>query len=181
MRRSTAAATAPTRAATTMTRLTAVKASTARVARVRRQLGVRTVFNLVGPLANPADAPFQLLGVWHSALLERVAAALARVGVEKAWVVHGNDGLDEITLAGETMVTACSKKSDGRFTSESFSISPGDFGLASISRSMRAVTIDVTVSSTGPRSPRAFTGARICQPSPSRLSLTVKSSTSRPH
>src|SRR5947199_6674888 len=100
--------------------------ATARVARVRRQLGVRTVFNLVGPLANPADAPFQLLGVWHSALLERVAAALARVGVEKAWVVHGNDGLDEITLAGETMVTACSKKSDGRFTSESFSISPGD-------------------------------------------------------
>ena len=103
--------------------------ATARVARVRRQLGVRTVFNLVGPLANPADAPFQLLGVWHPALLERVAAALARVGVEKAWVVHGNDGLDEITLAGETMVTACSKKSDGRFTSESFSISPGDFGL----------------------------------------------------
>lgn len=103
--------------------------ATARVARVRRQLGVRTVFNLLGPLVNPAHAPFQLLGVWHPALLERVAAALARVGVEKAWVVHGNDSLDEITLAGETIVTACYKESDGRFATERFSISPRDFGL----------------------------------------------------
>jgi anthranilate phosphoribosyltransferase len=96
---------------------------------LRPQLGVRTVFNLLGPLANPARAPFQLLGVWHPALFERVAAALVRVGVEKAWVVHGNDGLDEITLAGETMVIACSKKSNGSIAMESFSISPREFGL----------------------------------------------------
>ncbi|PYL06656.1 MAG: anthranilate phosphoribosyltransferase [Verrucomicrobia bacterium] len=103
--------------------------ATARVSRVRRQLGVRTVFNLLGPLVNPARAPFQLLGVWHRALLERVAAALARVGVAKAWVVHGTDGLDEITLTGETMAIACSTESDGRFAMESFSTSPRDFGL----------------------------------------------------
>jgi anthranilate phosphoribosyltransferase len=103
--------------------------ATARVAHVRRQLRVRTVFNLLGPLVNPARAPLQLLGVWHPALLERVAAALARVGVEKAWVVRGNDGLDEITLTGETTVTGCSKKSYGTIAVERFSISPRDFGL----------------------------------------------------
>jgi anthranilate phosphoribosyltransferase len=100
-------------------------AATARVARVRRELGLRTTFNLLGPLTNPARAPFQILGVWHLALLERVAPALASLGVEKAWVVHGADGLDEITIADKTYVAACS--SDGEV--KTFTVSPEDFGL----------------------------------------------------
>ena len=100
-------------------------AATARVAHVRRDLGVPTTFNLLGPLTNPARAPFQIVGVWQFSLLERVAAALARLGVEKAWVVHGADGLDEITTADKTYVAACS--SAGKV--ETFTLSPDDFGL----------------------------------------------------
>src|SRR5437773_29505 len=100
-------------------------AATARVAHVRRDLGVHTTFNLLGPLTNPARPPFQIVGVWKFSLLERVAAALARLGVEKAWVVHGADGLDEITTADKTYVAACS--SAGKV--ETFTLSPDDFGL----------------------------------------------------
>jgi len=99
--------------------------ATARVTNIRRELGVRTTFNLLGPLTNPARAPFQILGVWHPSLLERVASALSLLGVEKGWVVHGADGLDEITITGKTFVAACS--SNGGM--EMFTISPHDFGL----------------------------------------------------
>src|SRR5213596_1211457 len=99
--------------------------ATARVAQVRRELGVRTTFNLLGPLTNPARAPFQILGVWHRSLLERVASALALLGVERAWVVHGADGLDEITLTRETLIAACTTGCNV----ETFAISPDDFGL----------------------------------------------------
>jgi anthranilate synthase component 1 len=100
-------------------------AAAARVADVRRELGVHTTFNLLGPLTNPAQAPFQILGVWHRSLLERVASALTRLGVEKAWVVHGADGLDEITIADKTYVAACSSTGEV----ETFTLSPDDFGL----------------------------------------------------
>jgi anthranilate synthase component I len=100
-------------------------AATARVAHVRRELGVHTTFNLLGPLTNPARAPFQILGVSKLSLLERVATALTRLGVKKAWVVHGADGLDEITIAGKTYVAACSSAGEV----ETFTISPDDFGL----------------------------------------------------
>ncbi|HSS16307.1 MAG TPA: anthranilate synthase component I [Candidatus Dormibacteraeota bacterium] len=100
-------------------------AAAARVADVRRELGVHTTFNLLGPLTNPAQAPFQIVGVWHRSLLERVASALTRLSVEKAWVVHGADGLDEITIADKTYVAACS--STGQV--ETFTLSPDDFGL----------------------------------------------------
>ena len=100
-------------------------AATARVAHVRRELGVHTTFNLLGPLTNPARAPFQILGVCQLSLLERVALALARLGVEKAWVVHGGDGLDEITIADKTYVAACSSTGEV----ETFTICPEDFGL----------------------------------------------------
>ena len=100
-------------------------AATARVAHVRRNLGVHTTFNLLGPLTNPARAPFQIVGVWQLSLLERVASALARLGIEKAWVVHGADGLDEITIADKTYVAACSSAGDV----ETFTVSPEDFGL----------------------------------------------------
>jgi anthranilate phosphoribosyltransferase len=99
--------------------------ATARVAHVRRQLGVRTTFNLLGPLTNPARAPFQLVGVWHSALVERVALALALLGIEHGWVVHGGDDLDEITIANETLVASCSARAGVK----TFTISPEDFGL----------------------------------------------------
>jgi anthranilate phosphoribosyltransferase len=99
--------------------------ATARVANVRRELGVHTAFNLLGPLTNPARAPFQILGVWHRSLLERVASALPLLGVDKAWVVHGADGLDEITITDKTFVAACSPNG----TLETFTISPDDFGL----------------------------------------------------
>ena len=99
--------------------------ATARVALVRRELGVHTTFNLLGPLTNPARAPFQLLGVWHPSLAEKVASALALLGVKQAWVVHGTDGLDEVTITGETFVAACSAPTG----IETFTISPEDFGL----------------------------------------------------
>src|SRR5205807_8687035 len=99
--------------------------ATARVAHVRRELGVHTTFNLLGPLTNPARAPFQILGVWHRSLIEPVASVLALLGAEKAWVVHGADGLDEITLTRETFVAACSTGS----RVQTFTISPHDFGL----------------------------------------------------
>lgn len=73
--------------------------TTARVAAIRRELGVRTIFNLLGPLTNPAQAPFQVVGVSKIAHVEPVAQALAALGTKRAWVVHGLDGLDEITLA----------------------------------------------------------------------------------
>jgi anthranilate phosphoribosyltransferase len=100
-------------------------AATARVAHVRRELGVHTTFNLLGPLTNPARPPFQIVGVRQLSLLERVALALARLGIRKAWVVHGADGLDEITIADNTYVAACSSTGDV----ETFTVSPEDFGL----------------------------------------------------
>src|SRR5207237_10843680 len=78
--------------------------ATARVAGVRRELGVHTTFNLLGPLTNPACAPRQVIGVWHEALVEPLARTLLALGTERAWVVHGRDGLDEVTLADRTKV-----------------------------------------------------------------------------
>lgn len=78
------------------------------VSHVRRQLGVPTLFNLLGPLANPASARFQLLGVGKADVRGRLAAALALLGTERAVVVRGRDGLDEVTLTGSTDVTVVS-------------------------------------------------------------------------
>ena len=99
--------------------------TTARVAQVRRQLGVHTTFNLLGPLTNPASAPFQLVGVWRYSLVDRVASALALLGVKKAWVVHGVDGLDEVSITDVTFAAVCSASTGVR----TFTISPEDFGL----------------------------------------------------
>src|ERR687889_912158 len=78
--------------------------ATARVAGVRRELGVHTTFNLLGPLTNPGGAPRQVIGVWPEALVEPLAHTLKALGSERAWVVHGRDGLDEVTLEGQTLV-----------------------------------------------------------------------------
>jgi anthranilate phosphoribosyltransferase len=98
--------------------------ATARVAGVRRQLGVRTTFNLLGPLTNPAGAPRQVIGVWDRALVEPMARALALLGTKRSWVVHGADGLDEVTLADSTFVAETYNR-DVR----TFEIKPEDFGL----------------------------------------------------
>jgi anthranilate phosphoribosyltransferase len=98
--------------------------ATARVAKIRRELGVHTTFNLLGPLTNPAGAPRQIIGVWHRALIEPMAHALVALGTEHAWVVHGSDGLDEVTLTGETYVAEAHK---GEV--KQFEIAPEDFGL----------------------------------------------------
>ncbi len=98
--------------------------ATARVAGIRRELGVHTTFNLLGPLTNPAGAPCQIIGVWHSALVEPLARTLAELGTERAWVVHGEDGLDEITLAGKTFVAEAREGSV-----KTFEVEPEDFGL----------------------------------------------------
>jgi len=98
--------------------------ATARVAGVRRQLGVHTTFNLLGPLTNPAGAPRQVIGVWDRALAEPIARTLALLGTERAWVVHGADGLDEVTLADSTFVAEADK---GEL--RTFEIKPEDFGL----------------------------------------------------
>lgn len=99
-------------------------AATKRVAMIRRELGVRTIFNLLGPLTNPAGAPFQVLGVSSEPGCEKVASALARLGTRRAWVVRGADGLDEITLAGKTVVYEAATNSVRRF-----GIWPEDFHL----------------------------------------------------
>jgi anthranilate phosphoribosyltransferase len=70
----------------------------------RVELGTRTIFNLMGPLSNPAGAKRQLLGVFAQAWIEPLAQVLASLGTERAWVVHGSDGLDEITTTGPTHV-----------------------------------------------------------------------------
>lgn len=98
--------------------------ATARVAGVRRELGIHTTFNLLGPLSNPAGAPRQIVGVWRADLVERMANALLALGTERAWVLHGEDGLDEITLAGKTTVAEAHNG-----TVRSFQIEPEDFGL----------------------------------------------------
>lgn len=72
---------------------------------VRREIGIRTVFNLLGPLANPAGADFQVIGVYEEKIVTPVAEVLARLGMKRAMVVHGSDGLDEITLTGPTKVS----------------------------------------------------------------------------
>ncbi len=91
----------------------------------RREIGIRTVFNIIGPLTNPAGAKAQVLGVADGSLLEKLALVLQSLGCNHALVVHGEDGLDEITVTGKTQV--CELK-DGRI--KSYSISPEDFGLS---------------------------------------------------
>lgn len=98
--------------------------ATARVAGIRRQLGIHTTFNLLGPLSNPAGAPRQIIGVWRVELAEKLARVLSELGTERAWVVHGDDGLDEITLAGKTHVA---EAENGNV--KTFEIGPGDFGF----------------------------------------------------
>ena len=94
-------------------------------AQTRRELGVRTAFNLLGPLTNPAGASRQLVGVPRPELTELVARALTMLGSERAWVVHGADGLDEISTTGYTKVSDCRGGAVNTFY-----LHPADVGLA---------------------------------------------------
>ncbi len=90
----------------------------------RKELGTRTVFNVLGPLTNPAGARRQLLGVYDAALTEKLAGVLGALGSERAFVVHGSDGLDEITSTGPSTVT---ELNHGKL--ETFEVQPSDFGF----------------------------------------------------
>jgi anthranilate phosphoribosyltransferase len=106
----------------------------AHVAELRKKLGVRTLFNLLGPLANPASAPYQLLGVGKPELLDPLAGAIARLGVRQAVLVCSFDGLDEVSLAAPTMVRIVR---GNEYESQEWN--PEVFGLASVSvRAIRA-------------------------------------------
>ncbi len=95
------------------------------VAAARAELGVRTIFNLLGPLANPAGVRRLLVGVYAPEWLEPLARVLGALGAERAWLVHGSDGLDEVTTTGPTTVTAWDAGALRTFT-----IEPEDLGIA---------------------------------------------------
>jgi anthranilate phosphoribosyltransferase len=96
-----------------------------RVGEVRRRLGMPTIFNLLGPLCNPAGAPFQLMGIGRGELVRTMAEALAKLGTQRSAVVHGGEGIGEVTIAGETRVIEVNK--DG--TLKELRWMPEDFGL----------------------------------------------------
>lgn len=90
----------------------------------RREIGIRTIFNILGPLTNPAQATAQVLGVYSSDLTEKIASVLGNMGTKRAMVVHGMDGLDEISTVGETKI---SEFKDGKVNT--YYIKPEDFGI----------------------------------------------------
>ena len=102
----------------------AMHAATRYAIPARRELRVRTVFNLLGPLTNPAGASAQIVGVYDASLTELVAQVLGELGVQRALVVHGADGLDEISISGETSIA---ELRDGAV--RSYTVVPEDFGL----------------------------------------------------
>src|SRR2546427_491756 len=100
--------------------------ATRHAAPARKLIGVRTVFNLLGPLTNPAGAQSQVLGVFSEDVIDLVAATLAELSVEHAFVVHGAGGLDEISLAGETLVAEVRRGGAVR----RFTVTPEEFGVS---------------------------------------------------
>lgn len=102
----------------------AYHASMKYAAPVRKELGVRTIFNILGPLANPAGASLQLLGVYEESLVLPLAKVLANLGVKRALVVHGKDGLDEITICDDSVVC---EVDNGKF--QSYVLNPEEFGI----------------------------------------------------
>ena len=110
------------------------------VAPVRKELGVRTIFNILGPLTNPADAPNILMGVFHPDLVGIQVRALQRLGAEHAVVVYGRDGMDEVSLGAATMV---GEYKDGAI--REYEIHPEDFGL--VMASSRALKVETPAES----------------------------------
>ena len=110
------------------------------VAPIRKELGVRTIFNILGPLTNPASAPNILMGVFHPDLVGIQVRALQRLGAEHALVVYGRDGMDEISLGSSTLV---GELKNGQITE--YEIHPEDFGMAMASN--RTLKVDTPVQS----------------------------------
>jgi anthranilate phosphoribosyltransferase len=107
----------------------------------RREIGIRTVFNILGPLTNPAGARSHLLGVADATVAEKMAQVLGRLGAERALVVHGADGLDEITISDRTRVWEVKAGSV-----ESYDVSPDDLGFESSPRdALRAGSVDDSI------------------------------------
>jgi anthranilate phosphoribosyltransferase len=102
---------------------------------VRRELGVRTLFNLLGPLTNPASAQNQVLGVFHPSLTRKLAQVLSELGSSHVLVVHGSDGLDEITINGTSNIA---ELKDGKISE--YTVQPADFGLQAASLDAIRVT-----------------------------------------
>ena len=98
-------------------------------AKTRQELGVRSIFNMLGPLTNPAGVQRQLVGVFNSKATPLIAKALQKLGAERACAVHSDDGLDEVTLSGGTQVQEVNNKKE----LHSYHLQPEDFGLPSIS------------------------------------------------
>jgi anthranilate phosphoribosyltransferase len=108
------------------------------VAPVRRELGIRTIFNILGPLTNPASAPNILMGVFHPDLVGIQVRALERLGAEHALVVYGRDGMDEVSLGAATLV---GELKDGQITE--YEIHPEDFGMVMASnRALKVATAE---------------------------------------
>src|SRR6516165_338467 len=105
---------------------TAIHVAVKYVQPARRELRLRTVFNLLGPLTNPAQASAQVVGVYSADLVEKLAEALSELGLRRALVVHGRDGLDEITITGPTKIA---EVRDGRV--RTYEVAPEEFGLKS--------------------------------------------------
>jgi anthranilate phosphoribosyltransferase len=103
----------------------AAHAATRHATSARKQIGVRTAFNLLGPLTNPAGAHSQVVGVYSADVIDLMAATLAELGIQHALVVHGADGLDEISVSAETFVAEVHNGQLRRFT-----VTPEDFGVA---------------------------------------------------
>jgi anthranilate phosphoribosyltransferase len=101
------------------------------LASARKKLGEPTIFNSLGPLCNPASAPFQLIGVWNPDLLETTARVLARLGTTKSWLIHARNGLDEISIAGRTDVFEVTGDKVERFE-----IGSPDFGVYSLGKGL---------------------------------------------
>ena len=99
------------------------------VGAIRRELGIRTVFNILGPLTNPASPSRMLLGVYNKALVEPLARVLNNLGVKRAMVVYGMDKMDEISASSETFVC---ELNNGEY--KSYTIKPEDFGLAACTK-----------------------------------------------
>jgi anthranilate phosphoribosyltransferase len=130
---------------------------------VRRELAVKTIFNLLGPLTNPAGARRQLIGVSDSSFLDVIAGALARLGVDRALVVCGEDGLDEVSISAATRVIEVNGEELRQYT-----LTPGDVGIELAAESgyeggtpaeNAAVTRAILMGETGPRADLALINA----------------------
>lgn len=136
------------------------------VAPVRRELGIRTIFNVLGPLVNPAGANMQLLGVYDEALVAPLAKVLSNLGVKRGLVVHGQDGLDEISLSAPT---TCYEIRDGKITP--YIIEPEMFGLSRCQREdlvggdprdNARITLDILEGRKGPKRDAIVMNAAAC-------------------